>query len=206
MEKNYYEILEVNKNASQEIIEKAYKTLIKKYHPDLQPPELKPKYEEKIKLINEAFEVLSNEQKRKEFDLTLSSNEISVEDYNNLYNENLNLKRVVNELKQYHSNNNPNQYNTTEAQNFSYQNTANNYRNTTFTGNPINEFSNYYANVRRNVKHSYKYQLQKKFKDFLALIITIALIFVISFILWHIPFVKNYIINSDIYMLFNGSF
>ena len=36
MEKNYYEILEINKNASKEIMDKAYKTLIKKYHPDLQ--------------------------------------------------------------------------------------------------------------------------------------------------------------------------
>ena len=36
LEENYYEILEVNKNASPEIIEKAYKTLVKKYHPDLQ--------------------------------------------------------------------------------------------------------------------------------------------------------------------------
>lgn len=39
MEKNYYEILEVDKNASPEIIKKAYSTLAKKYHPDLQPEE-----------------------------------------------------------------------------------------------------------------------------------------------------------------------
>ena len=36
MEKNYYEILEINKYASKEIMDKAYNTLIKKYHPDLQ--------------------------------------------------------------------------------------------------------------------------------------------------------------------------
>ena len=41
MKKNYYDILEVNKNASPEIIEKAYKTLVKKYHPDLQKNEEK---------------------------------------------------------------------------------------------------------------------------------------------------------------------
>jgi len=49
LEKNYYDILEVNKNASPEIIEKAYKTLVKKYHPDLQDNNLKAEYEEKIK-------------------------------------------------------------------------------------------------------------------------------------------------------------
>ena len=44
MEQNYYDILEVNKNASSEIIEKAYKTLVKKYHPDLQENDLKIKF------------------------------------------------------------------------------------------------------------------------------------------------------------------
>ena len=37
--KNYYEILEVSQNASPEVIEKAYKALVKKYHPDLQTKE-----------------------------------------------------------------------------------------------------------------------------------------------------------------------
>ena len=60
MEENYYDILEINKNASPEIIEKAYKTLIKKYHPDLQKNDLKIKYEEKIKKINESYDVLSD--------------------------------------------------------------------------------------------------------------------------------------------------
>lgn len=47
--KNYYEILEVNEKASKEVIEKVYKVLAKKYHPDLQrTPEEKEKAEEKI--------------------------------------------------------------------------------------------------------------------------------------------------------------
>ncbi|MFR6022640.1 MAG: DnaJ domain-containing protein, partial [Clostridia bacterium] len=99
MEKNYYDILEVNKNASPEIIEKAYKTLVKKYHPDLQDNNLKAEYEEKIKLINEAFEVLSDSEKRKNYDLNLKQTEFSVEDYNNLINENLKLKNEINYLK-----------------------------------------------------------------------------------------------------------
>ena len=50
--KNYYEILEINEKASQEIIEKVYKVLVKKYHPDLQEnAEAKAKCEEKIKEI-----------------------------------------------------------------------------------------------------------------------------------------------------------
>ena len=62
--KNYYEILEVDRNASKEIIEKAYKTLAKKYHPDVQEQNLKNIAEEKMKLINEAYSVLSDEIKK----------------------------------------------------------------------------------------------------------------------------------------------
>ena len=51
--KNYYEILEVNKKASKEVIEKAYKVLVKKYHPDLykgeKERELEKIYEQKYK-------------------------------------------------------------------------------------------------------------------------------------------------------------
>ena len=53
--KNYYEILEVDKNASEEVIEKAYKTLAKKYHPDLQN---NSNCQDKMRQINEAYEIL----------------------------------------------------------------------------------------------------------------------------------------------------
>ena len=56
--KNYYEILEVDKNASEEVIEKAYKTLAKKYHPDLQN---NSDCQDKMRQINEAYEILSND-------------------------------------------------------------------------------------------------------------------------------------------------
>lgn len=86
MENNYYDILQVNKNASQEIIEKAYKVLVKKYHPDLQKDELKQEYEEKLKLINEAYEVLSDEEKRKQYDLELSQKE-NINNQQNSYSQ-----------------------------------------------------------------------------------------------------------------------
>ena len=49
MKKNYYDMLQINKNASPEIIEKAYKVLVKKYHPDLQTEENKKQEQEMIK-------------------------------------------------------------------------------------------------------------------------------------------------------------
>ena len=77
MRKNYYEILEVDKNASPEIIEKAYKTLAKKYHPDLQEDNFKKDSEIKMQLINEAYETLSDPEKKKNYDISLSETTIS---------------------------------------------------------------------------------------------------------------------------------
>ena len=62
--KNYYEILEVDRKASPEVIDKAYKTLAKKYHPDLQDENNKNIYAEKMKEINEAYNVLSDDYKK----------------------------------------------------------------------------------------------------------------------------------------------
>jgi len=66
--KNLYDILQVSENASDEIIEKAYRTLAKKYHPDLQPNEKKQTAEAMMKTINEAYEILSNPKKKEEYD------------------------------------------------------------------------------------------------------------------------------------------
>lgn len=71
MAKNYYEILGVPKNASQDDIKSAYRTLVKKYHPDLHPND--PTCAEKFKEINEANEVLSDEKKRKQYDFEQSN-------------------------------------------------------------------------------------------------------------------------------------
>lgn len=73
--KNYYEILEVHPKASEEIIKKIYKLKIKQNHPDLFQGEEKTKAEEITKELTEAYNVLSNEEKRKNYDLELNQNE-----------------------------------------------------------------------------------------------------------------------------------
>lgn len=64
--KDYYSTLGVGKNASADEIKKAYRKLARKYHPDVNPNDKTA--EEKFKEINEAYEVLSDEEKRGKYD------------------------------------------------------------------------------------------------------------------------------------------
>lgn len=64
-QRDYYEVLGVDKNASDADISKAYRKLAKKYHPDLNH---EPGAEEKYKEVNEAYEVLHDKQKRAQYD------------------------------------------------------------------------------------------------------------------------------------------
>ncbi|MBD9152297.1 MAG: J domain-containing protein [Lachnospiraceae bacterium] len=64
--KDYYEVLGVDKNADDETIKKAYRKLAKKYHPDTNAGNAEA--EKKFKEISEAYAVLSDKEKRKEYD------------------------------------------------------------------------------------------------------------------------------------------
>ena len=68
--KDYYRLLSVPRDASQEMIQQAFRLLARKYHPDLNKSFLA---EEKFKGISEAYEVLRDPQKRKQYDALGSS-------------------------------------------------------------------------------------------------------------------------------------
>ena len=63
--RDYYEVLGLSKGASQDEIKRAYRKLAKKYHPDINK---EPGAEEKFKEINEAYDTLSDEQKKARYD------------------------------------------------------------------------------------------------------------------------------------------
>ena len=67
--KNLYELLGLSKEASQDDIRQAHRKLVRKYHPDTNPED--PQAEERFKEVQRAYEVLSDTQKRREYDQRL---------------------------------------------------------------------------------------------------------------------------------------
>ena len=143
--------------------------------------------DQKIKKINEAYEVLSNPEKRKKYDINIKNKFISIENYNNLVNENINLKKKLDYLKNEINNLKNNNINNNDF----YKN-----NNTNYNVEKNNLNNNFYINYNKVPKNIiFKIKFQKILKDFLALFLTIIFFIIIGFILWHIPFTKNYLIN-----------
>lgn len=175
-EKTLYEILEVSEKASPEVIEKAYKVLVKKYHPDLQKESDKKNAEVMMKKINEAYEVLQDAQKRMEYDNNLE--EIRKEEIeknsgnynleNNNYNNldiNYHEQQKVELEKQLREEEIKRRMQMQENLNMEYQ----------------NAYENYLRSLGYRIK---KRWTKEKIRD---LFITILIIVVIFAILWIIP-------------------
>ena len=204
--KNYYEELEVSKNASKEVIEKVYKVLAKKYHPDMNQGDAKQEAEEKFKKISEAYEVLSNEEKRKKYDLELESlsPNISLDDYNNVVNERNTLINEVNSLKnELYNYKNRASYTFNNAQNYNYksQNINNYSSNPSQTSNVQN--NDYSNNKTGSQKRTYYYTstgkpasafdyFKYKIREFFSNIILLFLIILVLILMINTFFQFNF--------------
>lgn len=196
MNKNYYQILQIDRNASPEIIEKAYKTLAKKYHPDLQEETNKKHSEEILKQINEAYEILSNPDRRKEYDTSIINSSISQEELNNLYKENQLLKNRLYELQKKTKN-----MNIRNEPNNIQENTQNNTSsfNQNFNSSYYEERIKtaqqqaYYDAYIQDLKNrGYRIKYKKNFSELLKFIFALSIAILFFLLMVQIPFIKSF--------------
>ncbi len=223
--KDLYKTLEVDRNASIDVIEKAYKVLAKKYHPDLQSTqESKKVAEEKIKKINEAYEILKDNEKRKKYDL-----ELEQEEKRNTVNNTNHNSDYTNTNYSSSAVNGATYNNVNYKQNVGYKNNAEsnnkqNYRSNLDQNNDINNsnVNNQNSEVELTDKQRKKLnkKIQRKMKDeylraygdYLTkngyrvkfrinwrklpyLLILILVIIVIGAFLWYFPVTNKYLIS-----------
>ena len=173
--KNYYDILEVNQKASKEVIQKAYKVLVRKYHPDLYRQDQKKYAENKIKEINEAYNVLSDDFLRGQYDKELQKEieQINSQKYSsqtNIYNNYYNTAPS-----------NENETNTKKAPKETKQ-------------RKIRTLQGIIEVVKELYKNKPKRDEFKEVtkKDILALVLTIIIVILIGIALWFIPFTNGW--------------
>ena len=166
--KTYYDWLEVSKKASPEVIEKAYKALVKKYHPDLQQGN-NNNTEEIIKIINEAYAILSDETKRAEYDaILLAREQRNKQASSQSQSQNINSVNIDQEELE-----------------LNYQRQVEAARKQAYHDAYIEDMKN----------RGYKIKYKKSFKDYLKIAIIVIIILIIIWIIWQIPFVRNWITN-----------
>ena len=177
--KNYYEILEVNPKASEDIIKKVYKIKVKQNHPDLFQGEEKKKAEEKTKEITEAYDILSNKEKRQNYDLELKNNENEEKDkyikyesiISSLKSENEYLKNVI-----ISKNNIINEF---------LENESDPYKQSPNTYYKQNDKTEHKSNIQSNNSQNYFYSILYDLKQLiLKLAIFIIIILLLLLIFW----------------------
>ena len=171
--KNYYELLEVNPKASKEIIEKAYKVLIKQCHPDGYIGEEKVFAEEKTRELNEAYHILSDDFLRSQYDLELQKQENNQK--SNRFQNNINTRQNYN--------------NKQEGQ--QYQEPQQEIKQ-----HKVGSFMamvEVFNAVFKKRKNGPKIPKQLKREDWLAGVITIAIVLILGIILWFIPATNGFI-------------
>ncbi len=191
--KNYYEILEVDQNASQEVIEKAYRTLVKKYHPDLQQGTKREEYSEKIKEVNHAYDVLSDELQRAEYDETLEKDKVTQEQYAKTVQENYQLRQQINRMEQeklYKQ-----QIDAQKKQYVDQGSIMNMGRVLKEQIDAAREKAYYDAYINDMKNRGYKIKYKHSIKDYIKAIIFVIVMIFICFLIYQIPLVKQYFQN-----------
>ena len=168
--KNYYELLEVNPKASKEVIEKAYRVLVKKYHPDLYQGDEKLIAQKKVQELNEAYHVLSDNFLREQYDIELEREKENR--YSNISYENSRRKNNVRQENNVAEN---------------YENQGKQHKVGTFMS--LVDLSKSIFSNRPKIKQ--KRKLQKE--DKMAAVITFVIVVILGIILWFIPATNGFL-------------
>ena len=183
--KNYYEILEVNEHASREVIEKAYRVLVKKYHPDLYKGEERQYAEQKVKDINEAYKVLSDGFFKSQYDIELQKikNEESIR-FQNRITENIVNGNSIDEEK------------AKSRIKFEWNNSDKDLKDSKqyVKKNEVGSIGSIVGLLKEIFKNKPKgIQLNKITKiDVVAVVLTILILIILGIILWFIPFTNGW--------------
>lgn len=205
--KDLYKVLEVDRKASIDVIEKAYKVLAKKNHPDLQSTqEAKKQAEEKIKKINEAYEILKDEEKRRKYDLELEQEEkrntINNTKYNNsgvngvTYNK-VNYNRNVgttnntkcNNRTNYQSNYDQNNQNSDTELTDKQRKKLNKKLQRKMEDEYLRAYGDYLT------KNGYKVAFRVNWRKLPYLLIIILVVIAIGAFLWYFPITNKYLVS-----------
>ena len=176
-QENYYELLEISETASQEVIERVYKLLAKKYHPDLNPDNPKAA-EEKFKKISAAYEVLSNPTKRQDYDEELKARRAR----ETISSMNVNRTTTSSSRAPTNSNVYDKAYSKAEEELIKRKQQELQYQRQ-------KAYDDAYIDAMQKMGYTvvYKKSLKERFFSFLAMIVTIGVLALLLFILWHIP-------------------
>ena len=201
----YYEILEVSRMASKEVITKAYKVLVRKYHPDLEQDEgKKEEAKEKMVRINEAYETLSDDEKRKKYDDTIAI----LEEKERIAKE---KERQQSKTQNINNNRNINVNNNTVDVNNNINNidNRNNLNNDTILQeemqraeeeiqmhkqNIVNQmYEDYYNTLRRM---GYKVVTVRPLKERIKAYLIAGIVIVLLILIYNIPFIRGFIYSK----------
>lgn len=185
--KDYYEILEVSRNASKNVINKVFKMHMKANHPDLFTGEEKIKAEEKSKEFTEAYNILSDENERAKYDEQLKAQEQNTytPEIQSIIEENEYLKQVLNkkdEIINRLTNTNYNYYNSYSPleENIYRENYSGFNGFTPPQSNPYEGMS--LEELQKLKREQTKLYYKEKFKDIIIKIIVLLFLLFVFFI------------------------
>ena len=182
--KNYYQILEISENASPEIIEKAYRVLAKKYHPDVQPRDKLYWAEVNFKEITEAYQVLSNRELKKDYDMKLNAYNFQTQNYN--YTQ---FTQQPDYSVSYSEPQEPVQKNT----NYRFKRKKSNNTISSLNTEIISSLRDIISSIPHLIREQAKKPQKERSDSLKALILTILIVSIIIFIFIKIPFLNKLI-------------